>query len=149
MCLAEEFSCGFTGGRAAAFLYLRSMRAAGVTLPRVEASASTSPATIGARRPASRPVTERTSSRAWSLLSGAVVRRLGTGWATGADHEAVNRRAFGSTLDADDIERRGAILDPDRFRVATDDGAMVGVAGSFAKQLTLPGGTTVAVVGLS
>ncbi len=30
--------------------------------------------------------------------------------------------------------------------MATDYGAMVGVAGSFTKQLTLPGGTTVALI---
>lgn len=72
--------------------------------------------------------------------------------ATAADHEDVihtDGRAFGSSMDADDVERRRAILDHDRFRVATEDGTVVGVAGSFAKQLTLPGGTTVAMGGLT
>lgn len=56
---------------------------------------------------------------------------------------AADGRAFGITYTPDDVEAAAAMNDLDRFRVALDGPDVVGVAGSFEKQLTLPGGAIV------
>jgi predicted acetyltransferase len=66
------------------------------------------------------------------------------------DLDAMFRRdeeAFGGTLDdaQRDLWRRD--IDLDRFRVAQDGDVIVGVAGSFPFELTLPGGAQVALGG--
>jgi predicted acetyltransferase len=56
--------------------------------------------------------------------------------------EAVFRsdaRGFGFHVEQDDIERRRPLMDWSRFRIALDGAEIVGVAGSYALQMTLPG----------
>jgi predicted acetyltransferase len=54
-------------------------------------------------------------------------------------------RGFGFVPEPGDAEQRRPIIDLGRFRVAVDDERIVGVAGSFAMDATMPGGTTVPV----
>lgn len=58
-------------------------------------------------------------------------------------------RAFGYTVTDDVMKDRRRIADPERFRVAVDGGAVVGVAGSYGFDITLPGGTTVPAAGVT
>jgi predicted acetyltransferase len=58
-------------------------------------------------------------------------------------------RAFGYTVTDEVISDRRRIVDLERFRVAVDGGAVVGVAGSFGFDITLPGGTTVPAAGVT
>ena len=63
--------------------------------------------------------------------------------ATDADFETLlttDGRAFGFVPTAEDIEGRRPLLDMDRFVVAHDGDELVGVTGSFALQVTMPGG---------
>jgi predicted acetyltransferase len=58
-------------------------------------------------------------------------------------------RAFGYTVTDEVIKDRRRVVDLERFRVAVDDGAVVGVAGSYGFDITLPGGTTVPAAGVT
>jgi predicted acetyltransferase len=57
--------------------------------------------------------------------------------------------SFGEDLDEARIEHYRAFSDVDRAFAAFDGGEMVGTAGSFAFDLTLPGGTAVPVAGVT
>jgi len=66
------------------------------------------------------------------------------------DFDAMFRRdeeAFGDTFTPEQRERWRPLLDLDRFRVAIDGSDLVGLAGSFALELTVPGGATVPMAG--
>ena len=58
-------------------------------------------------------------------------------------------RGFGTFYEDDEIERRLPIMDLSRFRIALDGAAIVGVAGSFALDMTVPGGATVPMGGVT
>lgn len=58
-------------------------------------------------------------------------------------------RAFGYTVTDEVIKDRRRVVDLERFRIAVDDGAVVGVAGSYGFDITLPGGTTVPAAGIT
>ena len=58
-------------------------------------------------------------------------------------------RAFGYSLSDEDAERERKNMDLGRFRVAYDAGVAVGVAGSWALQMTLPGGRSVPTGGVT
>lgn len=58
-------------------------------------------------------------------------------------------RAFGNTYTPEEIAERRPLHDLSRFRIAVDDGSIVGVAGSYALDATLPGGTTVPMGGVT
>ena len=62
---------------------------------------------------------------------------------------ALDYRAFGHTPSAEEEDRERPLIELDRFRVAVDDGDVVGVAGSFALQMTLPGGAAVPTGGVT
>ncbi len=61
----------------------------------------------------------------------------------------VDGRGFGQTYTQEDIDRTRPQLDLHRFRLALDGNEIVGVAGSFAMDVTLPGGTTVPMGGVT
>ncbi|HRE02001.1 MAG TPA: GNAT family N-acetyltransferase, partial [Ilumatobacteraceae bacterium] len=61
----------------------------------------------------------------------------------------VDARAFGNWYTDEDVELARPAHDISRFRVAFDGEAMVGVAGSYALDVTLPGGTTVPFGGVT
>lgn len=68
------------------------------------------------------------------------------------DWKAVSRadyRAFGNPPSAEQEERERPLIDLGRFRTAVERGDVVGVAGSFALQMTLPGGAAVATGGVT
>ncbi|MFN3219090.1 MAG: GNAT family N-acetyltransferase [Acidimicrobiales bacterium] len=56
---------------------------------------------------------------------------------------AADGQAFGITYTPEDVEAAAAMNDLERFRVALDGSDIVGIAGSFEKELTLPGGAIV------
>jgi predicted acetyltransferase len=58
-------------------------------------------------------------------------------------------RAFGFTYAADEMAERTPSLEFDRFRVAVDGSAVVGVSGAYSFDLTLPGGAAVPVAGVT
>ncbi|CAB4583371.1 MAG: GNAT family N-acetyltransferase [Actinobacteria bacterium] len=58
-------------------------------------------------------------------------------------------RAFGFVPTPEMIEQRRPMLDLDRFRIAVDGGQIVGVAGAFAFDITVPGGATVPASGIT
>ncbi len=58
-------------------------------------------------------------------------------------------RAFGFTYAAEDMERARHFVDLTRFRIAVEQGVVVGVAGSFALDLTVPGGAAVPMGGVT
>jgi predicted acetyltransferase len=58
-------------------------------------------------------------------------------------------RGFGFVPEPSDIETRQSIIDMSRFRMAMDRGKIVGVAGSYAMDVTLPGGSTVPMSGVT
>ncbi len=58
-------------------------------------------------------------------------------------------RGFGWAPTPELIEQRRPSVDLDRFRIAVDDGQIVAVAGAFAFDVTLPGGTTVPASGVT
>lgn len=62
---------------------------------------------------------------------------------------AADARGFGWVPGPGDAESRRPIIDLSRFRVATDRGRIIGVAGSFSFDMALPGGTTVPVSGVT
>jgi predicted acetyltransferase len=53
---------------------------------------------------------------------------------------ALDGRAFGEQWSEADIAAFGPVCELDRFRIATDGADLVGVAGSYGQELTLPGG---------
>jgi predicted acetyltransferase len=66
-----------------------------------------------------------------------------------APMSAVDSRAFSQPRRPGDDESASAVIEPSRFRVAVDGVEMVGVAGSFALDLTVPGGGAVAMGGVT
>jgi predicted acetyltransferase len=71
---------------------------------------------------------------------------------TGADlgtYYRVVDAAFGSAPDDADVAAKRPLVDPGRFLLAAVDGVDGGAAGSFPFDLTLPGGATVPVAGVS
>jgi predicted acetyltransferase len=62
---------------------------------------------------------------------------------------AADARGFGTFYEDDEIDRRLPIMDLSRFRMALDGAAIVGVAGSFALDMTVPGGATVPMGGVT
>ena len=60
---------------------------------------------------------------------------------------AVDQISFGHTMTDAERERARSLIDLERFRVADDAGRIVGVAGSFALELTVPGGAAVPMTG--
>lgn len=72
--------------------------------------------------------------------------------ATAEDWPAMHRsdgRMFG--VEYSEAEQTGiqGYADPSRFRLAIDDGSIVGIAGSFELEMTLPGGSTVPTAGVT
>ena len=70
------------------------------------------------------------------------------------DHEwpdvyAADARAFGASYTAEEIERKRPLHDMSRFRIAVDRRHIVGVAGSYALDATLPGGASVPMGGVT
>jgi predicted acetyltransferase len=68
------------------------------------------------------------------------------------DWRAVSRadyRAFGHTPSSEEEDRERPLIDLARYRVAVEGGDIVGVAGSFALQMTLPGGASVPTGGVT
>jgi predicted acetyltransferase len=61
----------------------------------------------------------------------------------------VDGRAFGFAYTDQDIEKQRPWHDMSRFRIAVDAGRIVSVAGSYAKEMTLPGGSTVPMGGVT
>lgn len=66
-----------------------------------------------------------------------------------ADIVALDFRNFGIVAGTDENEIADALLDLDRFLVATDGGKLVATGGSFRMDLTLPGGSTVPMSGVT
>ena len=62
---------------------------------------------------------------------------------------AADARGFGTFYEDDEVERRLPIMDLSRFRIALDGAAIVGVAGSFALDMTVPGGASVPMGGVT
>jgi predicted acetyltransferase len=62
---------------------------------------------------------------------------------------AADARAFGSTMTPEDVEDRLKVHDIDRFRIALDNGQIVGVAASYAMDVSLPGGAIVPMGGVT
>jgi predicted acetyltransferase len=58
-------------------------------------------------------------------------------------------RAFGEVPTDEQIAARRSTVDLDRFRVAVDGTQIVGVAGSFAFEVTLPGGASAPAAGVT
>ena len=58
-------------------------------------------------------------------------------------------RAFGVSYTPEEIEERRPMHDVERFRIAIDGGQIVAVAGSYAMQVTLPGGAAVPMGGVT
>jgi predicted acetyltransferase len=68
------------------------------------------------------------------------------------DWKAISRadyRAFGHTPSAEEEDRERPLIDLARYRMAVERGAVVGVAGSFGLQMTLPGGASVPTGGVT
>lgn len=58
-------------------------------------------------------------------------------------------RAFGFVYTEEDRAERRPVVDLSRFRILVDGGEIVGVAGSYALDMTVPGGTTVPTGGVT
>lgn len=61
----------------------------------------------------------------------------------------VDYRNFGHIVSPGDVEAVGKLLDLDRFVVAVDGGRIVGMAGTYQMDLTVPGGNTVPCGGVT
>ena len=61
----------------------------------------------------------------------------------------VDGRSFGFAYTDEDMERNRSIIELDRFRIAVERGAIVGVAGMFSLEMTVPGGATLPTGGLT
>ena len=57
--------------------------------------------------------------------------------------------AFGSQWKPEDIERTRPTIELDRFRIAVDGDDVVGTAGSFGLEMTVPGGSTLPTGGVT
>lgn len=71
---------------------------------------------------------------------------------TDDDFDAVMRldgRVFGEVWKPEDKERQRTVMDLTRFRIAVDDGAIIGVAGTYALQMTVPGGRALPTGGVT
>jgi predicted acetyltransferase len=62
---------------------------------------------------------------------------------------AADRRGFGATLEPEDIERYLPSMELPRFRIALDGSAIVGVAGAFTLEVTVPGGASLPMGGVT
>jgi len=62
---------------------------------------------------------------------------------------AADARAFGSWFTPDEVEEQLPTMDLGRFRIAIDGAGIVGAIGSYAFDVTLPGGTTVPMGGVT
>ena len=62
---------------------------------------------------------------------------------------AADGRGFGVTYEPDEPDRRRPVMDLSRFRTAVDGGAIVGIAGSFTLDLTVPGGAALPMGGVT
>ncbi|MDQ3312590.1 MAG: GNAT family N-acetyltransferase, partial [Actinomycetota bacterium] len=63
---------------------------------------------------------------------------------------AFDARVFGSNEYSEaDREAVRAVLDLDRYRIAVDDGQIVGAAGSDLFEMTLPGGVVITMAGVT
>lgn len=72
--------------------------------------------------------------------------------ATDADYEAIveaDARAFAFTPTPEDTAAARAMMDLSRFRVARSAGEVVGIGGSFAFEVTLPGGHQIPMSGIT
>ena len=58
-------------------------------------------------------------------------------------------RAFGYSISAEDLDRERSIMEFDRFRLAVDGGQIVGLAGAWTLQMTMPGGAAVPTGGVT
>ena len=58
-------------------------------------------------------------------------------------------RSFGMVPTDAEIAERRPIIDLDRFRIAVDSGRIIGVAGSFSFDVTVPGGATMPASGVT
>ena len=58
-------------------------------------------------------------------------------------------RSFGASYSAEEVERQRSTMDLGRFRVAVEDGCVVGGAGSYEFDMTLPGGAAVPTGGVT
>jgi predicted acetyltransferase len=61
----------------------------------------------------------------------------------------VDARSFGFHYDEDEIALQRPVIDLARFRIAVDGRTIVGVSGSFGLDLTVPGGATVPMAGVT
>lgn len=61
----------------------------------------------------------------------------------------IDGRIFGAQHSEQEQDGLKAVADVSRFRLLVDDGAIVGIAGSFAFDMTLPGGTAVPTGGVT
>jgi predicted acetyltransferase len=71
---------------------------------------------------------------------------------TDDDYEAIavaDGRAFGAHFTPEHLAEIRPLMDLDRFRIAVDGRTIVGVAGSYAMNMTLPGGATVPTGGVT
>ena len=66
-----------------------------------------------------------------------------------AEMTRVDGASFGFTYEPAEIEDVLSIADPDRFLLATDAGAIVGIAGDYPFAMTVPGGGSVDVAGVT
>ncbi len=62
---------------------------------------------------------------------------------------AADGRAFGFSYEQQDIDDRRSIIDPARFHLAVEHGRIVGIAGTYAFEMTVPGGRSLATGGLT
>jgi predicted acetyltransferase len=62
---------------------------------------------------------------------------------------AADGRAFANTYSPAEVAEMRLQHDLSRFRIAVDDGSVVGVAGSYALDATMPGGTTIPMGGVT
>ena len=58
-------------------------------------------------------------------------------------------RGFGWIPTQQQIDERRPLIDLERFRIAADGGRIVGIVGSFAFDVTVPGGTTIPTSGVT
>lgn len=58
-------------------------------------------------------------------------------------------RMFAYSMTPEEEERQRSVMDVDRFRIVVDDSTLVGVAGSYALDMTVPGGATLPTGGVT
>jgi predicted acetyltransferase len=62
---------------------------------------------------------------------------------------ASDARAFGFTYEQQDIDDRRSIIEPARFHLAVEHGRIVGIAGIYTLEMTVPGGRSLPTGGLT